>query len=83
MSSGGGAYSPDQLKLKVPRSGQIFFFLGGGVYSPDQDLFKSAYSGGGGHSRNSEPKILETGMCSASQIVSHILRMWRLISKEI
>ena len=32
-----------------------------------------------GHSRNFEPKILATGMCSASQIVSHILRMWRLI----
>ena len=33
-----------------------------------------------GHSRNFEPKILVTGMCSASQIVSHILRMWGLIT---
>ena len=32
-----------------------------------------------GHSRNFEPKILATEMCSAPQIVSHILRMWRLI----
>ena len=33
-----------------------------------------------GHSRNFEPRILATGMCNASQIVSHILRMWRLKS---
>ena len=31
-----------------------------------------------GQSRNSEPKILATGMCSASQIVSHTLSVWRL-----
>ena len=31
-----------------------------------------------GHSRNFEPKFLPTGMCSASQIVSHTLRVWRI-----
>ena len=36
-----------------------------------------------GHSRNFEPKILPTGMCSASQIVSHILCMWRLTSSKL
>ena len=61
-----------------------------------QDLSKSAFSGGReglvvqtnipeilewGHSRNFEPKILATGMCSASQIASHILRMWRLMNR--
>ena len=43
--------------------------------------FSGAGGGGGwwfkewGHSWNFEPKILATGMCSASQIVSHILRV--------
>ena len=35
-----------------------------------------------GHSRNFEPKILVTGMCSASQIVFHILRMWGLMKNH-
>ena len=34
---------------------------------------------GGGHSWVFERKFLETGICSASQIVSHVLLMWRLI----
>ena len=54
-----------------------------------QDLSKSAFSEGGGwwwfrptllkYLSGGTQGILATGMCSASQIVSHILRMWRLI----
>ena len=64
-----GRGTPDQLKM--PRSAQIF--IGRGHSRPTFLKYLS-----GGHSRNFEPKFLATGMCSASQIVSHILRMWRL-----
>ena len=93
----GGGGTPDQLKSKVPISAQISFgrysrptqiqsakicqnfHLGGwGVLQTDIPGILEW-----GHSRNFEPKILVTGMCSASQIVSHILRMWRLISTAI
>ena len=36
----------------------------------------------GGHSRNFEPKILATGMCSASEIVSHTKHVWGLINSK-
>ena len=35
-----------------------------------------------GHSRNFKPKFLANLMCSASQIVSYILRVWRLINEK-
>ena len=108
----------DQLKLKVPRSGQIFICGGGALQtnsdSKSQDLPKFSFSEGGcsrstqsakicpnfhlgegvlqtnileilewGNSRNYEPKFLATGMCSASQIVSHILRVWGLMIQKI
>ena len=58
--------TPDQLKSKVPRSVQIF--IGGGVLETNISEILQR-----GHSRNFEPKILVTEMCSASQIVSHIM----------
>ena len=74
----GKGCTPDQLKSKVPRSGQIFIggwgWWGGVLQTNIPEILKW------GHSRNFEPKILATGMFSASQIVSHILRMWRLIN---
>ena len=67
--------APDQLKLKVPRSAQIFIFGGVGVVLQTNIPEILEW----GHSRNFELKFLATGMCNVSQIVSHILRMWRLI----
>ena len=59
---GGGGTLQTQLKLKVPRSAQIFI------------------SGGGGQPRTFQHKICLATFWKplASQIVSHILRMWRL-----
>ena len=69
--------APDQLKLKVPRSAQIFIF---GKGRGDRRVLQTNIPEilEWEHSRNFEPKFLATGMCSASQLVSHILRMWRL-----
>ena len=66
---GRGWWPPPPTQPKVPRSVQICIFGGGRVVVQRV-----------GHSRNFEPKILATGMCSASQIVSHILRVWRLMN---
>ena len=63
----GGGYSPDQLKLKVPRSAQIFISGGGGTL---WDFL----------AQNLPCHFLEA---LASQIVSHILRMWRLMTNCI
>ena len=75
-------------------SKSAFWRGGGGVGGPDQSAkicrnlhWGGAHTnipqmlGGGGLSSNFEPKILATGMCSASQIVSHTLRVWRLINR--
>ena len=79
--------APDQLRLKVPSSVQIvmggysrptethsakicpnFHFQGVGVLQTNIPEILEW-----GHSRNFEPKILPTGMCIASHVVSHIL----------
>ena len=60
------------------QNAQIFIFWGRGVLKTNiAEILEW------GHSRNFEPKILPTGMCNASQIASHILRMWRLITGYI
>ena len=68
--------SPDQLKLKVTRSAQIFIFRpgGGGGVTPDQHSWNTWV----GHSMNFEPNFQPLQLATTSQIVSHILRMWRL-----
>ena len=64
-------------KLKVPRSAQIFIGGGGVLQATILEILEW------GNSRNFEPKFLATGMCSASQIVSHILRMWGFMIQKI
>ena len=62
----------------MPRSVQICIFEGGGGVGGFQSNIPEILEWG--HSWNFGPKILAIGMCSASQIVSHTLRVWRLIS---
>ena len=71
-----GEGTSDQLKLKVPRSAQICILGGGGwggVGGYSRPTFLKYLSGGTQGILNQ--KFLATGKCSASQIVSHILRM--------
>ena len=73
---------------------QFFFFGGGGgIYCQQVKTEKSSSAkiclnfnlGGGGsvlrvgHSQNFEPNFQPLQLAHASQIVSHILRMWRLM----
>ena len=93
---GGGGRAPNLKILKVPRNGLISIFFWGGEdtlpsqsqNSKCQDLPKFQFFWGGrggsvlrvGHSQNFEPNFQPLQLATASQIVSHILRMWRLIT---
>ena len=72
--SGGWGLTSDRLKSRVPRSAQIFILGGGGVLQTNiPEILEWGTQG------ILNQKILPTGMCSASQIVSYILPIWRLI----
>ena len=85
----------DTLPSQNPKCQDLpkFQFSGGGSdtlpsENPKcQDLPKFQFSGGGGcsvprvgHSQNFEPNFQPLQLATASQIVSHILLMWRLIT---
>ena len=67
FSGGGRGGCPDRLNPKHQDLSKSAFFLGGGEGVVAQTNIPEILEWG--HSRNFEPKILATGMCSASQIV--------------
>ena len=72
---GGGEDTPGQLKSKVPGSAQIFIF-GGLLQTNIPEILEW------GHSRDFEHKFIPLELATASQIVSHTLRMYRQITKR-
>ena len=71
--------------LKVPRNSLISIWGGHTLPSQSQnskcqDLPKFQFVLRVGHSQNFEPNFQPLQLATASQIVSHILRMWRLIT---
>ena len=79
---GGEVCGPDQLKSQVPRSVQIFIFSGGGrrglvVQTNIPEILEW------GHSRNFEQNICQALEALVSQIVSHTLRVRRLINLRL
>ena len=73
---------PRPTQPKVPRSIQMCIFGVGGVLGAGGVQTNIPEILEWGHSRNFKPRFLANGMCSASQIVSYILRVWRLINEK-
>ena len=77
-----GAGTPDKLKLKVPRSAQMFIGGGGGIQT-NSNSRPTFLKNLGSTQGIFEHKFIPLELATTSQIVSHILRMWRLINHSM